>query len=138
MSVLAVTPIKHNGELYPIGTDVTKLPDIKEADIQSMVDAGGAVEIGKDRKYSNAPQAVIASGMEQSALRDEILRKANGGEDIPPSATAEGLPSGNSGSPADGGNDTPKADDAAAKKAQRDAEAAAKRAAEEAAKAAGN
>lgn len=131
MSVLAVTPIKHNGELYPVGTDVTKLPDVTEADIQSMVDAGGAVELGDKRKYSDTPTPVIASGMEASALREEILTKANNGDPIPPSTTAEGVPSQTDPSAPDTGG-TPEADDAAAKQAKADIEAANKRAAEEA------
>lgn len=90
MAVVAVTKILHgepDGSIkeFNIGDNVTGLTDDQ---LRSLVESGGAVETGKNRKFSAEQEVPVAltADEELTLKRDEIIEKARlGVEDDAPS-----------------------------------------------------
>lgn len=105
----AITPIVHgdkDGKVtnFEVGDELSS-SDFTDEQLQSLVDGGSAVEIGKDRKYSAPPQASDAAtyNTDPATLkRDQLIQAAMQDGDVPqgvipqqPSvATVDGTPGG--------------------------------------------
>lgn len=90
MTVHAVSVIRHNGEDYPVGTRLDQEDEFEDGDLQALVDSGAAVELGKNRKYSKAPDPEDDTNRNPNDVRAELYAKAAsggtaGGADVPTS-----------------------------------------------------
>jgi hypothetical protein len=85
MAVYAVTPIQHgkaDGEVvdFEVGAELTE-EDFSEQELRDFIVGGSAVEVGKRRKYSEAPDPSQApAGDDATRLRDELIARSQTGE----------------------------------------------------------
>lgn len=97
MTVVAITPIQHGAEdgtitLFKVGDELSE-GTFSEDQLREFIANQSAVELGTDRKYTEAPSAASDPGAADSEtrLRDRLIQQSKEGGDYVPAATAPGV-----------------------------------------------